>query len=59
MMDMNSIIFGNIELKDIANQLGSERNFRFGVERSMKVKQTRMSDFILYYILMCDKTKMK
>lgn len=42
---MDPISFGNIDLKDIDSLLGLERNFRFGVERNKKVKQTRMSDF--------------
>jgi uncharacterized protein YecE (DUF72 family) len=46
MVDMDPISFENIDLKDIDNQLGLERNFRFGLDRSNKVKQTRMSDFI-------------
>lgn len=45
-MEMDPISFGNIDLKDIDSQLGLERNFRFGVDRSKKVNQTRMSDFI-------------
>ncbi len=44
MVDMDPISSGNIDLKDIDNQLGLERNFRFSVDRSRKVKQTRMSD---------------
>jgi uncharacterized protein YecE (DUF72 family) len=46
MVDMDRICFGNIDLKDIDNQLGLERNFRLGVDRSNKVKQTRTSDFM-------------